>query len=72
MFKVFTYGSLMFPEVIEIVLGRKLLREELNDAVLEGFRRVAIPNRPYPTGLSAVGCRIEGKILGPITSQELE
>ena len=69
---VFTYGSLMFPEVIEIILGRPIAPEELADAVLEGYRRVAIPDRPYPTGIPALGFHIEGKILGPITEQELE
>ena len=69
---VFTYGSLMFPEVIEIILDRHIASEELRNAVLEDHRRTAIPERPYPTGIRASGFCIEGKILGPITQKELE
>lgn len=70
--EVFTYGSLMYPEVVQTILGRSIAATELRDATLEGYRRVAIPDRPYPTGVPVPGFRIEGKLLGPITESELQ
>ena len=57
---------------METILGRPVAVEELRDAVLEGYRRVAVPDRPYPTGIPAPEFRIEGKLLGPITEPELQ
>ncbi len=48
---LFTYGTLMFPEVMEAVIGKPC---ESVGAVLKGYRRVRVLGRPYP-GIYACG-----------------
>ena len=42
---VFAYGTLIFPEVVEIVVGR---RPPKWDALLPGYRRARLDGRVYP------------------------
>ena len=43
---LFVYGSLLFPEVVEILLDHDRPRQ---DVIVPGWRVVALPNQVYPT-----------------------
>ena len=42
---LFVYGTLMFPEVLEVLLGRT---PEMAPAALDGWRAAALADRVYP------------------------
>lgn len=42
---LFVYGSLLFPEVLEVLIGRV---PESTPASAQGWRAAALPGRPYP------------------------
>ena len=44
----FFFGTLMDRDVLEIVLGRPVAKDELAPARLRGYRRVRTAARPYP------------------------
>lgn len=69
---LFVYGSLMFPEVFSIVLGRTVQNEDLSDATLTGYRRIAVPGRTYPTGIVSSGSLIRGKLIRDLSDADLE
>lgn len=55
--KFFAYGSLEFPDVMEAVTGRRFAGCE---AVLEGFARELLAERPYPGLAPRPGARTTG------------
>lgn len=57
MTNVFTYGSLMYPEVFERVALGAPPRVE---ATLEGWSRHALAGRTYPAAVPLAGSRITG------------
>lgn len=61
----------MFPEVLEIIVGHAIRTDDLHDAVLSGYRRVALPGRPYPTIIRDPASRISGKLITNLTDAEL-
>jgi hypothetical protein len=66
----FFYGTLLFPEVLEIVLGRTVDPSELHDAYAYGFRRIALPGHVYPVLRHAEGVITHGKIIENISAEE--
>jgi gamma-glutamylcyclotransferase (GGCT)/AIG2-like uncharacterized protein YtfP len=58
---LFVYGTLMFPEVLEVLLGRT---PEMAPAALDGWRAAALADRVYP-GLVAArpGLAAAGRVL---------
>ena len=45
----FFFGTLMDPDVLQLVLGRKVSDADLASARLHGWRRVRTAREPYPT-----------------------
>ena len=60
---LFAYGSLMYPEIIEIVLGRSIADLEICEAVLKGYRRVALDSVPYPSTIRDENAKIDGVLI---------
>lgn len=54
---VFTYGTLLFPEVMAAVAGRGYVGEP---AVLRGFVRVCVVGAVYPGAIEEAGAEIRG------------
>ena len=54
---LFTYGSLMLPEVMEILAGRRLPSRA---AVIAGYARHALRGVVYPAVVPAAGARVAG------------
>lgn len=44
----FFYGTLMDPDVLAAVIGRRVLPARVRPATLAGFRRVGLKGTPYP------------------------
>ncbi len=44
----FFYGTLMDPDVLAAVIGRRMLPGRMKPATLAGFRRVGLKGTPYP------------------------
>lgn len=56
---LFTYGTLVFPEVMEAVTGRRF---ESQTAVLRGYRRRMLRDRVYPGIRPAAADATEGRV----------
>jgi gamma-glutamylcyclotransferase (GGCT)/AIG2-like uncharacterized protein YtfP len=56
---LFTYGTLVFPEVMEAVTGRRF---ESRTAVLRGYRRRMLQGRVYPGIRPAAADATEGRV----------
>lgn len=54
---VFTYGTLLFPEVMAAVAGRVYVAEP---ATLHGFARVCVRDAVYPGAVEEAGAEIRG------------
>ncbi|RZI44596.1 gamma-glutamylcyclotransferase [Herbaspirillum sp. HC18] len=66
---VFTYGSLMFPEVWQrVVRGRY----RSAPAVAAGFGRYEISGETYPGMIVQAGCTVCGVVYFDVTPQDLE
>lgn len=63
---LFAYGSLLFPEVLQALLGRV---PESTPATVAGWRVAALPGRVYPA-LIAAEAIAKGRLLTDLTGQE--
>ncbi len=66
---VFVYGSLLFPEIVEGLTGRKF---EAQDATLQNYVRRAVKNNDYPAVVPFEGEQVSGKILLNVDMRSLE
>jgi gamma-glutamylcyclotransferase (GGCT)/AIG2-like uncharacterized protein YtfP len=67
---LFVYGTLMFPEVLEVLLART---PAMAPATLDGWRAAALADRVYP-GLVAAppGGTVAGRLLLDLDADEYE
>jgi gamma-glutamylcyclotransferase (GGCT)/AIG2-like uncharacterized protein YtfP len=66
---VFTYGSLMFPEVWErVVRGRYFFQP----AVAQGFQRYCVMQETYPGMIAISGQSVEGVLYFDVDSDDLK
>lgn len=66
---LFTYGTLLIPEVMQAVTGRKF---PSGDAVLNGYCRYSIKNRVYPAVIARAGASVHGRIYSELDRHTLE
>jgi len=66
---VFCYGTLEFPEIMEVVTGHRLPHTE---AVLENYTRFLIKDANYPGVVEATGSRISGTLYTDIDPESLK
>lgn len=66
---LFAYGTLMWPEVLEAVIGR---RPEGVKAVLGGYLRLRISGACYPAIVPSEGGRVEGVVYRSLNAAEYE
>jgi hypothetical protein len=60
---LFFFGTLMDPEVREIVMGRPLAADAVESAVVQGFRRVFVADRHYPMLLPHASGWVDGTLV---------
>lgn len=65
---IFTYGSLMFAEVWQPLVGGRYLSEP---AVLPGYRRFAVPGVAYPGIVAAPGQEVAGLLYRDVAPDDL-
>lgn len=65
---LFTYGTLMLPEIIQLITGRPCSGEK---ATLVDFRRGKIRNESYPGITRAPGHRVEGTLYAGLQAEEI-
>lgn len=65
---VFTYGSLMFAEVWQPLVGGRYASEP---AVLAGYRRFAVPGATYPGIVAAPGRQVPGLLYRDVGPDDL-
>jgi gamma-glutamylcyclotransferase (GGCT)/AIG2-like uncharacterized protein YtfP len=64
---LFAYGTLQFPEVLRVLLGRT---PDSSATALAGWRAAALARRTYP-GLVPAGATVPGMLLTGLTADEL-
>ncbi len=67
----FLFGSLMDPDIAQVVLGRRLAPRELRAAVLPGYRRLVVAEETYPALAPCVGARVNGVLLRTVSETEV-
>jgi gamma-glutamylcyclotransferase (GGCT)/AIG2-like uncharacterized protein YtfP len=65
---LFTYGTLMLPEIIQLITGRQCSGEK---ATLADFRRGKIRDESYPGIVRAPGHRVEGILYVALHTEEI-
>ncbi len=66
--RVFVYGTLQFPDVAEVVTGRRL---EGTRARLDGFARYQVRGEPFPGIVPAEGATVSGLVYDGIDAAAL-
>ncbi|QBG48503.1 gamma-glutamylcyclotransferase [Verrucomicrobia bacterium S94] len=64
---LFAYGTLMWPEVLESVTGRRIAGTA---AVLRGYRRLRVKGEHYPVVVPSSADCVEGVLYCGLTMQE--
>lgn len=67
-YRVFAYGTLMFPEIAAAVAGERL---ECEPARLPDHARHALRQRPYPGAVPCPGRQIEGVLCHDVSARAL-
>lgn len=66
---LFAYGTLMWPEVLESVIGRHL---EGRPAMLPGYLRLRIKDEHYPAIIPKAGEQVDGRIYTGLSGTEFD
>lgn len=66
---LFAYGTLMWPEVLEAVIGRRL---QGTPAVVHGYRRLRVRGERYPAVVPSASDSVEGILYGNLGDSEFE
>ena len=69
MIHIFTYGSLMYPEIFEAVAGQSF---DAKPATLLNWRRHQLQGETYPAATPCFGYQIEGVVWFNVSAQSLE
>ncbi len=67
--RLFAYGTLQVPEVLEAVSG---VRRRGVPALLAGFRCFRVPGKPYPAIVSQAASSVRGLLYEGLSGAELE
>ena len=70
--RFFFYGTLMDPEVLDAVIGRRVPQVDRQTAIIEGFRRVFRLDAWYPVLVPARGERISGILVDTLSEKETD
>lgn len=68
----FFYGTLMDPDVLAAVIGRKMLPGRMKPATLAGWRRVGLKGTPYPAIVpGAAADTVAGIVVAELTAADV-
>ena len=68
MTNLFAYGTLMWPEVLQAIIGRRI---EGEPAVLKGYQRLRVKGAHYPVIVPSAEHAVEGKLYVGLSKREL-
>lgn len=66
---LFAYGTLMWPDILEAVMGRRMAGRH---AVLAGYTRLRVKGQHYPAAVPAPDESVEGTLYTGLTPKEFE
>jgi gamma-glutamylcyclotransferase (GGCT)/AIG2-like uncharacterized protein YtfP len=66
---LYAYGTLQVPEVLELVIGRRVASRP---GELEGYARYRLHNRVYPAIMERPGGRVTGLVYLGLDAREME
>jgi gamma-glutamylcyclotransferase (GGCT)/AIG2-like uncharacterized protein YtfP len=66
---LFAYGTLMWPEILESVMGRRMAGEKM---VLAGYTRLRVKGQHYPVILQSLEDSVEGVLYTNLTAEEFQ
>lgn len=64
---LFAYGTLMWPEVLEAVMGRRMAGEKVT---LAGYKRLRVKGQHYPVMLESPDDSVNGVLYNGLTEEE--
>lgn len=64
---LFAYGTLMWPQVLEAVTGRRVTG---SPAVLDGYKRLRVIGQPYPVVLVSENDAVDGVLYQNLSAAE--
>lgn len=67
--QLFAYGTLMWPEVMQSVVGRRLLGVS---ARLSGYRRLRVKGEHYPVIIASLEDTVDGILYTDLSEHEFE
>jgi hypothetical protein len=67
----FFYGTLLDPDVMALVIGRRLPPSVFVPAILPGHSRRRAKGATYPIVVRNVGDRVQGVVVGGLTSRDV-
>ncbi|HJQ60211.1 MAG TPA: gamma-glutamylcyclotransferase family protein [Vineibacter sp.] len=70
--RFFFYGSLMDPDVLSRVIGRRVVASVMVPASLLGWRRTSIAEGSYPIVLRDKASRVDGVVVDGISATEAD
>jgi len=66
----FFFGSLMDPDILSIVLGRRLAEHERVPAILHGYTRLVVKDESYPALRPEPGGKVHGLLVEHLDEDE--
>jgi gamma-glutamylcyclotransferase (GGCT)/AIG2-like uncharacterized protein YtfP len=66
---LFAYGTLMWPEVLKAVVGRRMEGEK---ATLAGYTRLRVKGQHYPVIIQSLEDSVEGVLYSGLTREEFQ
>jgi Gamma-glutamyl cyclotransferase, AIG2-like len=71
MMRFFFYGTLLDPDVMALVIGRRLPPSAFVPAILPGHSRRRAKGATYPVVVRAAADRVRGVVVGGLTSRDV-
>jgi hypothetical protein len=71
MMRFFFYGTLLDPDVMALVIGRRLPPSAFVPAILPGHSRRRAKGATYPVVVRDVADRVQGVVVGGLTSRDV-
>lgn len=66
---LFAYGTLMWPDVLKAVTGRRMAGEKMT---LPGYKRLRVKNQPYPVIIRSPEDSVSGVLYTGLTEEEFQ
>lgn len=69
---IFIYGTLLDNDILDLVLGRTVSKEQRFAATLLGYEKFTYPGDSFPILQTRLGAQAEGAVLFDLTSEDID